>query len=467
MAGEVKPPDPGGRSTSYADRAKMNIRYNQKLKRNVLEIEVEKDKVENEVILSEETMVKLLNKIHLNINSHVEGYQVSYGRKKSKIEVLCKPGLDLEQFCNHESIEVEKGVRTNFIRPAGRKDVEVSVAGLGFNTPDSLVQDYITKFGGKLVTNDVIYGKFGPGPFQGKLNGVRKYRVDFTEANLEMGTFHILDGGKVKIFYRGNKSTCGWCHADSSKCPGGAKAKTCKENGTAQVQLVDHMTTLWSQVGFDPQSFYIPEVQYDDMASLDNLGGDRKVLQTEHFPRQQFDRSNVSESDKYTTLRIRNFPLEMSDEDIVKFLQEEVNEQISISDIKSEKTQYSTNLMLGPGPKLEVIAKAMEVLDFKTTNKTFFEDRKLHAQLYRPLTPEKKAEQTKINEVVSNINKVTEVVNDTPADVDEGSSKIKAAVRNLNKVHETPKLPTQKPKTQSSMSSARKPSLDRHKSLFK
>ena len=39
--------DPGGtgRSTSYADRAKMNIRYNQKLKRNVLEIEVEKKRL--------------------------------------------------------------------------------------------------------------------------------------------------------------------------------------------------------------------------------------------------------------------------------------------------------------------------------------------------------------------------------------------------------------------------------------
>ena len=82
--------DPGGRSKSYADRAKMNIRYNQKLKRNVLEIEVCKDSDKDEVILSEETIAKLLSKIKMNIHSHVEGYQVSYGRKRSKIEVLCK-----------------------------------------------------------------------------------------------------------------------------------------------------------------------------------------------------------------------------------------------------------------------------------------------------------------------------------------------------------------------------------------
>ena len=52
MAGDNKPLDPDGRSTSYADRAKMNIRFDQKLKRNVLEIEVEKDNEEEEIILS-------------------------------------------------------------------------------------------------------------------------------------------------------------------------------------------------------------------------------------------------------------------------------------------------------------------------------------------------------------------------------------------------------------------------------
>ena len=228
MAGKTEndPPDPG--VMSYADRAKLNVRFDQRLKRNVLEIEVEKDKEEDEMILTEDTVAKLLNKIKLNIYSHVEGYQVSFGRKKAKIAVLCKQGLDLEQFCICESLEVEKGVKTNFIRPAGRKDVAVTVTGLDFNTPDSLVQEYITKFGGKLITKDVIYGKYGEGLFKGKLTGVRKYQVDFSEAKLQMGTFHILDGQKVKVFYRGKGSTCGWCHADSIKCLGGAKEVTGK-----------------------------------------------------------------------------------------------------------------------------------------------------------------------------------------------------------------------------------------------
>ena len=127
----------------------------------------------------------------------------------------------MEQFCLCESLQVEKGVKTNFIRPAGRKDVAVTITGLGFNTPDSLVQEYICKFGGKLVTNDVIYVKYGEGPFKGKLNGARKYQIDFTEAKLQMGTFHILDGKRLKVFFSGNGSTCVYCHPDGIICPGG------------------------------------------------------------------------------------------------------------------------------------------------------------------------------------------------------------------------------------------------------
>ena len=434
MAGEDKPPDSGGQFTSYAERAKMNIKYSQRLKRNILEIEVEKENEEDEMILSDETIATLLNKLRLNINSHVEGCQVNYGRKKSKIEVWCRAGLDLEQFCMNESLQVEKGVRTNFIRPVGRKDVEVSVVGLGFNTPDSLVQEYIKKFGGKLVTNDVIYGKFSSGPLQGKMNGVRKYRVDLTKLNTSMGTFHLLDGNKVKVYFRGN-GTCGWCHKDVTKCPGGAKAETCKEKGTGQVNLRDHMHTLWDTIGFDPQTFEISDPEYDDLDSSDSIGGDRKVLKTVHFPRQ-VDRSPISESDKFTTVRLRNFPLEICDEEIVKFLKKEVSVEISELDIKSEKTPYSTNITLGPGPNLDVIAKVIEVIDYKTTAKTFFDDRKIHVQLHRPLTPKKVEESAEEKESVKKpeVNQsgsVSRIPKDT----------VKAAIKDINSVKQVPATP--------------------------
>ena len=51
-----------------------------------------------------------------------------------------------------ENIMVNNGVITGSIQPAGRKDVIVTVSGLNFNTPDTLMQEYIFKFGGKLMS---------------------------------------------------------------------------------------------------------------------------------------------------------------------------------------------------------------------------------------------------------------------------------------------------------------------------
>ena len=108
---------------------------------------------------------------------------------------------------------------------------------------------------------------------------------------------------------------------------------------------------------------------------------------------------------------------------------------------------------------MQVTAKAMEVLDYKTTKKTFFEERKLHVQPHRPLTPEK----------TDNIENVpgTGINQKTTDEVDDAPNKIKEAVSNINKLVETQKGLGKKLSTQVSFSSARKPSLDRHKSFIK
>ena len=258
------PPDPGppaGHAAtpivtqSYADRAKMNLRFDQRLKRNVLEIEIEKINVNDEMILSQEAIAKLLGTIGMNISTHIEGYQVSYRGKSGKIAVLCKEGLDLDRFCRQESFQVCKGVQTKNIQPAGRKDVTVTVSGLDYNTPDAVVQDYITKFGGKLVSTNVIYGRHGEGPFKGKVNGDRKYQVDFSKANTHMGTYHFLDGERLRVYYRGNQKTCGRCHKVANMCPGGGLAKDCQETGSPRVDLFEHMKILWGKNRLLPNNF--------------------------------------------------------------------------------------------------------------------------------------------------------------------------------------------------------------------
>ena len=49
----------------------------------------------------------------------------------------------------------------------------VSIVGLDFNTPDTFVFDYLSKFW--VVMNETVpYSKFESGPWKGKYSGERK-----------------------------------------------------------------------------------------------------------------------------------------------------------------------------------------------------------------------------------------------------------------------------------------------------
>ena len=80
----------------------------------------------------------------------------------------------------------------------------VTISGLDFNTPDTFIMEYLSKFG-TVVTTSVIYHRYKEGPFKRKYNGDRKYQVDFTKSSVSMGTFHIIDGSRFRVFYPGNK----------------------------------------------------------------------------------------------------------------------------------------------------------------------------------------------------------------------------------------------------------------------
>ena len=155
---------------------------------------------------------------------------------------------------------------------------------------------------------------------------------------------------------------------------------------------MDHMKRLWKLIDLPPQVFEIKEC----------LGGDRKVLSTAHFQRKvdksdQFSRSidqekvnDNKEVNGSIAIRIKNLPAELSDEKIVEFLDKEVDKRIKVENIIVEKTDHnSTNVILGPEPCADVIAKAAEVLDYKIAKKCFFKDRRLYVQPYIPSTTEK------------------------------------------------------------------------------
>ena len=77
---------------------------------------------------------------------------------------------------------------------------------------------------------------------------------------------------------------------------------------------------------------------------------------------------------------VKNFPCDISDEEVVNFLKEEVDDKINANDINWEKNEHNTNVCLGPRIISLVIVREVKVLDFKTAARTFYDRRKLYVK---------------------------------------------------------------------------------------
>ena len=94
--------------------------------------------------------------------------------------------------CGHVIDISASGVRAVLVKPAGKREVTVSMKGLHPNTADEEVLRYLEKFG-NIVTRKVVYGVFAEGPLKGLKNGDQKYRVELRPGtNIE--SYHVLDG---------------------------------------------------------------------------------------------------------------------------------------------------------------------------------------------------------------------------------------------------------------------------------
>ena len=182
---------------------KTHVRFDQVLKRNVLDISLDKEDPANSNI-DPGDVHRLLSKLGIEIQSQVQGYQVHPGHR-FHMEVWFSSGVNIDKFCKDDIIQVNKNIKTSYIRPAGRREVTVSIKGIPFNTPDSYVIEYLNCHG-VVAESSVVYDRFNDGPFKGKMNGIRKYLVDFTKGNrLNMGSFHIINGARVTVWYPGQK----------------------------------------------------------------------------------------------------------------------------------------------------------------------------------------------------------------------------------------------------------------------
>ena len=241
--------DPGGRKVSYANSLKSNMKKYEKLERNVLLIEIEK-KIQNAFVnLNGDLVADICQVVGIKPGVETEGYQVHYG-KGVTVAVWAKQAINLERYVTEERRDFNNDLVITSVRPAVRKEVLVLVSGLSFNTPDEQVKDYISCFGAKLAGGEPVYGVHKNGPWKGQYNGERRYRADFSSQVMPMGTYHLIGGDKVRVFYPGNVMTCGRCHKPPNGCPGAGIAKVCSENGGQRKTLFAHMKSVWDKIGY-------------------------------------------------------------------------------------------------------------------------------------------------------------------------------------------------------------------------
>ena len=379
-----RPPDPvnnpaqaPGHSnpTLYSEKLKTNVTWDNRLKRNILEITLEKDD-DAFIDIGSESIARLFKTLGINIEKEVEGYF----QKNRSIHLWLVNGVDLDRFCKNESIRVTDRIKTGFIRPAGKKEVTVTVSGLDFNTPDKFVMEYLGKFG-SVVNNRVIYEKYKEGIFQGKCNGDRKYQVDFTKSSISMGTYHIIDGSRVRVHYPGNKKTCGRCHKIAEQCKGDAVAKSCEENQGVRIELQEHMRSLWEKVGFIPQNFQL-SLEDDEI-------NDVVIKDAERFsPKINRPEASEDEKSKFNGIVLKNFPRETKKVDIINLLKSN----------GLDKNFTQDNIIFGTHGNVEICKlsatscqEIIKNIHFPESRHKFF-GKPIYCRATRDLTPVKPAE---------------------------------------------------------------------------
>ena len=65
-------------STTYSEKLKTNVRFDQRLKRNILEILHEKERKDAELAVGQEDLVRVFRTFGINIETEVTGWQIQH-----------------------------------------------------------------------------------------------------------------------------------------------------------------------------------------------------------------------------------------------------------------------------------------------------------------------------------------------------------------------------------------------------
>ena len=147
------------------------------LNKNVLEVILEKDSRGGFSVTDSECS-NLLRRLGLDQRPgvHIEEVQIC-PNGRGVIFITLKKNVEIARYCRHEVLDVtSSGTRAVHVKPAGRREVVVSIKGIHPNTREEVVLNYLEKFG-KVISSKVIYSVYTEGPLKGLRNGDRNWKL--------------------------------------------------------------------------------------------------------------------------------------------------------------------------------------------------------------------------------------------------------------------------------------------------
>ena len=366
--------------------------------KNVLEVVLEKD-VRGPFNVSDLDCARVMRKLGLDSRPgvHVESLQIC-PTGRGVILITLKKDVVAQRFCRYDVLEVtESGIRAVNVKPAGKRELVITMRGIHPNTRDDGVLDYLSKYG-RIVTDKVVYGVFTEGPLKGFRNSDRAYKIEL-KPGVNIGTYHAIDGVKVTARYQGQQQTCARCFATPQSCPGRGIARNCDAAGGPKVEFSDYIKNLWNTIGYSPENVELSDKLVDDCEEA----GEVKEQEGGHFtPNKQPSTATATES--FAGVKIKTFPREADHGAIVELL-------VSAGLPESEKD----NIAIKPNGSVTISNlenKVARSLISNLHNKKVM-GRRIFCNGIVPLTPQKDASQHPIaaqddSGVVDGLNGVAE-----------------------------------------------------------
>ena len=148
------------------------------------------------------------------------------------------------------------------------------------------------------------------------------------------------------------------------------------------MNLGDHMRKLWAEVGFQPTSFTLPSG--DDS----NDQNDIPIADSNRFNRVEKPQPVTEElEERFVGMTIANISLDVSDEDVKKFVAEYVSENIDDTEIGLVRDNKKITVTITSQLNSKVIKETMSKINFSDCREKFF-GRPLYCRPLRDITPE-------------------------------------------------------------------------------